>query len=222
MPDRCALCARGPTVRWAPGLCAACAEGCRPPRAPSCRRCGEPWTGSSGCGRCRRFGAAFAFHGAAALWRYRGSARELIRAVKYGRLPLWPALGRALADAPRVAGLVAGGEVAVVPVPSTPEPFGWRRERHGERLAEAVAARLGVPFVPGAVRYAVRRGVRRQSRASTAERVQARRHAYVAREAPRRVLLVDDVMSTGATLDGCARALVAAGTATVHAAVVAT
>lgn len=219
MPDRCRLCGTAPTTSRAPGLCAGCARDCVPPTAPVCVACGEAWSRAAGCARCRRFERAFAFDGVAALWRYRGAARDLVRAVKYGAdAGLWHRLGRVLGACPRVAGIVGGRDLCVVPVPPTP---GGRRAPHAERLARGASERLGLDVEPRLLHVAARR-LERQSRASARERRRARRDAYRARTAPEHVLLVDDVMSTGATLDGCARALRRAGARSVHAAVMAT
>ena len=100
------------------------------------------------------------------------------------------------------------GVDAVVPVP----PHRGRRRRRGFDpagvLARALAARLGLPLAS----CLVRGGGRRQVGAGEAQRRDPHRLAVArAGQPPRRALLVDDVHTTGATLDACARALAAGG-----------
>jgi predicted amidophosphoribosyltransferase len=126
-----------------------------------------------------------------------------VHALKFrGALPVAQLMAAHMA-----ATLPPGLRGAVVPVPAQPGRLRRRGFDPARALAGALAARLGAPLVP-----ALRRRDRgaRQARAGRA----ARRRAaldLVARAAPEAVLLVDDVHTTGATLDACARALKAAG-----------
>ena len=111
----------------------------------------------------------------------------------------------------------------VVPVPLHPERLKERGFNQAELLARAVAARLHLPMEPGGIER--RKPRPPKLKLSRHERWQAARGAYAAspgrRFDNRRVLLVDDVFTTGATLDACARALRAAGAAHVTALTVA-
>jgi ComF family protein len=163
------------------------------------------------CGLCRAglrgFDEAYCF-GA-----YEGVLRDLIHLYKYGRMrPMAKPLGRLLAGAlPRDRRFDA-----VVPV-----PLHWRRRwargfNQSELLAREMARRCGVP-----VRTVVRRARATQTQAglsNTRRRDNVAGAFRVKRGASvrgLRVLLVDDVMTTGATASACAAALKRAGAQTV-------
>ena len=148
------------------------------------------------------------------MWRYRGPAREIVHAFKYrGREDALAPLGVLLASAPRAAPLVHGAvRPLVVPVPARRAS---RRERGYDQavgLALAFARRARLPCDPRAL---VRR---RQAGAQAGRSFRTRRRQAAAafRAVPFRVngrvvLLVDDVLSTGATADAASRALRCAG-----------
>lgn len=196
------------------------------PVCPACLDTPKPLDADYFCSSCRTpFRNAFPLdeHGRCALCRlgvrgfdaaycfgaYEGALRELIHLFKYGGMrPLAKPLGEMLASAiPRDQSFDC-----VVPV-----PLHWRRRlgrgfNQSELLAEAVARRYAVPVVNAARRRkatAVQAGLsnagRRQNVAGAFE---VRRRSLVA---GRRVLVVDDVMTTGATASACAAALKRAG-----------
>jgi len=149
---------------------------------------------------------------------YRGPARTLLLRAKAGRRELLRPLGERLARLAEVAGL-GGRGVLVIAVPSHLLAR-WRRGFDPAReIAGPVAARLGCPLHPGLVRRLP--ALRASKGLSASDRRAAVENAF---RAPRplpgaRVLLVDDVLTTGATLSACARALRAAGAAEVSGAV---
>ncbi|HEV7659362.1 MAG TPA: phosphoribosyltransferase family protein [Allosphingosinicella sp.] len=135
-------------------------------------------------------------------------ARNLVAALKFRRL-----LPVAELMADRIQWLAPAHLLSgtIVPVPTAP----WRHRRRGfdpaGELAAALAERLEVPL-EGCL---ARRGGRRQVGRSRAERLGQPPRIQASGAVPRSVLLVDDVLTTGATLSACAQALRAAGAARV-------
>lgn len=221
LPAPCLAC--GQPAAGAPlGLCRACRAQLRRPR-PGCHQCGRELGGAlpAGfrCGRCRADPPAF--EALLAAWRYQPPMDHVIAALKYRRLEY---LGRHLAQ-DVLARLVAAGPFdVVVPVPL----HFWRRWSRGfnqaERIAEEVAAGLHLDLARALARRRATpsqtRLPRVERRANVADAFRVRR-GQVAALAGRHVLLIDDVVTTGATLDAAARALRAAGAARVTAAVAA-
>jgi predicted amidophosphoribosyltransferase len=225
-PRVCLACDAGRQA--AHGLCASCRRLVRPAPRDPCPRCAAalgPGIDASACAACAELRPRFAAAVAAAV--YPGLAGELIRRAKYGRDPLLAVpLGGLLADAlaqwPGRAGLTA-----VVPVP----PSRARLRERGFHLAELVAERLADGLgVPLRLRWIERVGdpppqaalprTDRRRAARGTVRVAARTWPLPApRVTGESVLLVDDVLTTGATANECARVLRAAGAASVRVAV---
>ena len=211
----CAAC-RGPLGpdRHGP-VCLACWSAIRTVSQPWCDRCGEPlrsWRRLPGsdiiCARCRAHPPHFDHARACGL--YDGALRRIVHALKYrGHQSLGAPLGALMREAGRDWLMHAD---VVVPVPLHP----WRKLRRGFNQADILACTLGLP---------VWRVLRRrrlgapQATLSGDERRANVRGAYgLSRSAggraglrPRAVVLVDDVMTTGATLDACSQVLRDAG-----------
>jgi ComF family protein len=201
-----------------------------PPACPGCGREGEAICGSCRTLLIRRLaeppGAPLGLPasqpaGIAQLeWcaSFSGPARAAIHALKYdGEQRLAAPLGRLMGERWRRAGI--GGDV-LVPVPVHAERRRQRGFDQAELLARAVAAELRMPVVPVVHRAAATRAqhaLGRRQRADNVGRafvVPVSLRPLVAR---RWVILVDDVVTTGATLAACAQALYAAGASAVSA-----
>jgi ComF family protein len=209
-PPRCVACGGQGSF-----LCRACRE--TMPRAlpPRCPLCWQPERRGEMCGRCAQ--ARLAFAGARSLYLYEGAVREAVHGLKYNHLS---ALARPMAEV--MAGYLEAEALPVdlvVPVPL----FGRRQRLRGYNQSALLARELsrlgGLPLAERGL--ARRRDTPPQARSVDAE---ARRRnvagAFAAdrrRVEGRRVLIIDDVMTTGATLDACAQALRQAGAASVWA-----
>ena len=160
-----------------------------------------------------------AFDAAWSAVAYAGVAREVVHALKFAAArPLADVMAEQVATRLPASLLVAAGfagaapgspGVALVAVPPHPVRRRIRGFDPADLLTRALARRIGVPIAP-ALR---RRGARSQQLgASRSKRLEADRLGFQAcGTAPRRVLLVDDVHTPGATLDACAHALREAG-----------
>jgi ComF family protein len=210
-PARCPACAR-PLDRPRRGpLCEPCWSGLARHRGAACG-CGAPLgTGLPACGRCRRGLSPFA--AGASLGPYEGVLRVAVHELKYrARRRVAGRISDAMMGEASVRSVLAGAE-ALVPVPLHPRRQRKRGFNQSELLADALGRRAGI--VVAAQALVRRQDTRSQTGLSAAARRANVRGAFAVRRraqvAGRTVVLVDDVLTTGATASACAQVLRAAG-----------
>ena len=218
-PANCDLC--GQAVAHGDYLCDACEE--KAPRIlpPFCAKCSEPFSGAIDqeftCANCSH--RALEFDAAVSAYRSRGVVRVVILKFKYGRdLHLRHPIGRWLVDALADERIRNRTFDVIIPVPLHPARLRERGFNQAEVLARTLSAKTGVrmQLVLERVRYTTT-----QTAFDRIERMENLRDAFRLRQnvnmPDSRVLLVDDVLTTGSTLSECARILRKAGAQSVHA-----
>lgn len=218
LPPQCLGC--GAIVEGDAALCAPCFSRIRFLSAPLCAACGYPFelgapNVESFCGACARRPPAF--DRARAVFAYDEASRGLVIGFKHAdRTHGAPAFARWLARAG--AELLPGCDV-ITPVPLHRWRLWTRRYNQSGLLAQALAHLAGCPYVPDLLirtRATPSQGrLGRQARMRNVRRAFAVLPRRAASLVGRRVLLVDDVYTTGATVEEAARTLRAAGAATV-------
>lgn len=201
-------------------FCAACWSGLRLIDEPLCDRLGVPFAVDLGVGRLvspEAFARPPAFARSRAVTLYDDVARRLVHRLKYeDRHDLAPPMARMMSAAGRT--LLAEAD-CVVPVPLHRWRLWRRRFNQAALLAKPIAASASLPFVPQAL--VRRRATRTQVGLSRAGRADNLSGAFLVPSdkahliAGRRVLLIDDVRTTGATGNAAARALIRGGAASV-------
>jgi len=185
---------------------------------PVCERCGQPWSNEAAeeessalCRECRERG--FAFTAARSFGIYEGNLARAIVLLKYEQIePLGAWFAKRLQAIAENAGEKFGADL-IVPVP-------LHRSRQRERgfnqvdlFGQPLAKKLKIPYRPVLLKRERPRPEKHLLHFD--ERWEAVRGAFVIREGGRvdnfRILLLDDVMTSGATLDACSRALRDAG-----------
>ncbi|MBI3702441.1 MAG: ComF family protein [Rhizobiales bacterium] len=199
------------------GLCASCWSKLSLIEPPYCARLGIPFAYDPGPGLLSMEAIASppAYDRARAAVRYDDVARALVLAFKFGdRLDLAPMMGRWMARAGRE--LLADAD-ALLPVPLHWRRLWARRFNQAAALAGAISDISGVPVLHGGIKR-VRAtpqqvGLSKTDRAANVQgafRVAPEEKALIA---GKRLVLIDDVLTSGATVDTCARALLRAGAA---------
>lgn len=219
-PPLCAVCSE--PIDGERYLCGACQAKAPRIKPPFCTTCSEPFPGSIteafACANCAH--RTLHFEAAVSAFRSRGIVRKILHEFKYSRQehlkhPISDWLAETLAD-PRLQGRRFD---VIVPVPLHPARKRERGFNQAELLAELLSVRGGVRMhdVLQRTRYTTT-----QTAFDRAERMENLHNAFRLRRNAdvrgSRVLLIDDILTTGSTLSECARVLKASGALSVHAA----
>jgi ComF family protein len=219
-PPVCAIC----STMVAPGeyLCDECEAKATRIVPPFCAACSEPFEGAITsaftCANCAH--RTIHFDAAVAAYRSRGIVRRIIHDFKYGRqIHLRHLVGRWLCAALDDLRLRGRRFDLIIPVPLHPTRKRERGFNQASLLAELLSEQISIPSKPLLERI---RCTTTQTALDRAERMENLHKAFRLRKNANvrdlRVLLIDDVLTTGSTLSECARVLKGAGAISVHAA----
>lgn len=216
-PPACGLC--GEVQKEGRMLCVDCDAGLPRLEEPFCARCGEHFEGRIDdefvCPNCDDL--RFSFDFARPAMRLDERTRELVHGLKYGRrIHLAGELGRLTAEAFRDERLAAALEEKwpLVPVPLHRSRLTWRHFNQAAEIARGVSRRVGLPVLDGLARV---RATTTQTRLTRVQRLENLKGAFRMRKAAERwegkegAVLVDDVLTTGSTIEACAKELKRAG-----------
>ncbi len=213
-PEVCQLCGEQRASWQDCYICSECRQAVRHVQAPFCQRCGFPFEGSITtpfeCSKCRD--ANWEFSSARSAVIARDVVLEVIHRYKYQHA-MWfePFLARLLID--RAGPEIAGWD-CLVPVPLHPTKHREREFNQAERLARCLSRATGLPVNTRLIERRV--ATRTQTLLTREERLDNVRRAFAARERGvrlngERVIVIDDVFTTGATTGACAKILRAMG-----------
>lgn len=206
-PPRCGGC-----DRLGPALCESCASALPLiDRADACPRCGAP-DGLHGCAECGRISLSFTAARCAGVHDWPLS-RLVTMHKDAGELRLTQVLAGLMLDA---ADEWCEWAQAIVPIPASPAAIARRGFDHGALLAAEFARLSGVPAVD-ALRSLPRRDQRKLSQEGRIANARSSMAVHRGVGIPQRIVVVDDVMTTCATMDAAAVALLGAGAREVRA-----
>jgi ComF family protein len=194
------------------GICIRCANNIRRNPQPHCHVCGRSVHDEKHlCGECVK--TAYEFSAARSAYLYEGTVRELIHVFKYGcGLRLRGLLSRLVIDFLKDNASLSDNIDAVTFVPLHNNRLRERGFNQSKVLAEAVASDFGIPLINGLDKI---KKTPPQSELSRQKRLSNLKGSFRVRSpketAGKRILLVDDVMTTGSTLNECSRVLRQAG-----------
>lgn len=215
-PWHCAVCGI-PTSDY---LCAGCLRAARRIRPPFCQTCSQPFDGDIRYPfRCANCGDRhYQFDYAVTRYLSKGVVRELIHRFKYrGEFYLRHTLAGWLCEGLEDPRIREDPPDWIVPVPLYPAKRREREFNQAEALADLLGQRTGIPVVNALRRV---RNTSTQTRLDRQERMENLRNAFDLRQNTGvrglNLLLVDDVFTTGSTVNECARALRAGGAVSVR------
>lgn len=221
-PDVCQICREGKATSTDSYICGGCRtgkNGVRYLEAPFCGCCGLPFEGditvAFECSNCRD--QQLHFRSARAAVEFTGLVKEVIHRYKYSHATWFePFLAQMLRE--RAAPSLAEERWDFI----VPIPLHWRKWRErsfnqSERLARQLGKATGIPVRPKLLKRIL--PTRTQTRLTRAERTENVKRAFAYRSHEKlegaRVVLLDDVLTTGATASACAKLLMQNGAAVV-------
>jgi ComF family protein len=218
-PETCQLCDEARATPAESFVCSGCRKQVGFIEPPFCERCGLPFEGdittSFECSNCRV--AEWHFRSARSAVIARGEVLKAIHRYKYQRA-FWlePFLTGLLVSQAKQA-LALEQWDCIVPVPLYPARQREREFNQAERLARRLSAAMQIPMNTRLLRRVI--PTRTQTRLSRPERIANVRRAFALRAGKQingeRIVLVDDVLTTGATTSACAKVLLDGGAAEV-------
>lgn len=202
-PCRCLGCGRQDTL-----LCESCAATLVRIESPICPVCGLPLGGETHCQDCRNMPVAI--DGIRSVYRHSALARDAVRQLKYNNLkamarPLAGLMARYLESCPIPADVIAA-------IPMHPKRIRQRGYNQADLLAKELAAHTGIPLSRGELTRS--KNTASQVSLSAEDRLANVEGAFACCSGAfggRQVLLIDDVCTTGATLNACAAVLKRSG-----------
>lgn len=211
-PMRCYSCGKDLGALDEYGVCEACVSRIKKNPAPYCRLCGRPMEKISClCAECKK--TAPHFDRAYSAYLYEGVLKELIHKFKYnGKIRLSRLLSRQMAEFIEDNGNILKDVDLITCVPLQNSRLRERGFNQSRILAVDISGRAGIPFADTLEK---RVSTRHQNELSRDDRLANLKDAFAIRAKSDvyglAVLLIDDVMTTGATLSECSKVLRDAG-----------
>ncbi|MCR5269344.1 MAG: ComF family protein [Lachnospiraceae bacterium] len=215
-PPRCIVCDR-PLERSESGVCRSCEKGIHEIRAPYCMKCGKELRsdGETFCEDCLR--REHKYDSGRSLFLYNEPMKKSLYRFKYhGRKEYAAYYGRILADH-LGEWIISIAPDALIPVPLHDKRLKKRGYNQAELIARALAKRLRVPVIPDLLIRIL--ATEKQKNLNETERENNLKKAFKTTENDVKldtVLLIDDIYTTGATVDSAAACLKNAGVRKVH------